>query len=187
MAKIKGTCPHCGTESRYDASAAGLHVSCPECSGRFQLDYARPPRGGCLASCATIIVGVVLIGAVVAGAAMYFSDSLLPLLEDWQIVKEQPPPPAPEHEAPRPEPPPGADVAPAPPPESDPLEPSYEQRNWVDSTGSFSVEATLVEVVDGRVRLEKETGEIIEVPLERLSAADQEYVAETWSEDAAKE
>jgi hypothetical protein len=182
MAKIKGTCPHCGTESRYDASAAGLHVSCPECSGRFQLDYARRPRRGCLASCATIIVGLVLVGAVVAGAAMYFSDSLLPLLENMEIVKEQPPP-APEHEAP----PPDADVAPAPQPEAGSPEPSYEQRNWVDNTGSFSVEATLIEVVDGSVRLEKQSGEIIEVPLERLSAADQKYVAETWSEDAAKE
>jgi hypothetical protein len=51
-------------------------------------------------------------------------------------------------------------------------------RNWVDDTGQFRVQARLVQVLDGRVRLLKTTGRTTTVPLTRLSPADRTYVAE---------
>src|SRR3954447_6037028 len=49
-------------------------------------------------------------------------------------------------------------------------------RPWTDTTGMFRVEAELVAIRNGRVVLEKADGSIITVPLEKLSAADQEYL-----------
>ncbi|GIW97113.1 MAG: hypothetical protein KatS3mg111_0446 [Pirellulaceae bacterium] len=49
-------------------------------------------------------------------------------------------------------------------------------RLWRDSTGRFSVTASLVRVDDASVALRKENGEQITVPIVRLSAADQEFV-----------
>ena len=46
-------------------------------------------------------------------------------------------------------------------------------RTWKDSTGKFSVKATLVEIADGKAVLEKEGNKIIRVPLKQLSDDDQ--------------
>jgi SLA1 homology domain 1, SHD1 len=51
-------------------------------------------------------------------------------------------------------------------------------REWVDSSGQFRVQGRLVLLLDGQVRLLKETGRTTTVPMERLSAADRAYVAE---------
>ncbi|WP_254507472.1 SHD1 domain-containing protein [Anatilimnocola floriformis] len=51
-------------------------------------------------------------------------------------------------------------------------------REWSDATGSFKIEAELVAVRGGKVVLEKADGAIISVPLEKLSAADQKYLAD---------
>lgn len=51
-----------------------------------------------------------------------------------------------------------------------------EARQWTDSSGVFTVEAELVEVMGTAVRLKKPTGEIIRVPIERLCQADQQYL-----------
>lgn len=48
-------------------------------------------------------------------------------------------------------------------------------RTWNDSTGAFSVEAALVGVEEGMVKLKKADGRVISVPLDRLSPEDQEY------------
>ncbi|MHC4404478.1 MAG: WD40 repeat domain-containing protein [Planctomycetota bacterium] len=48
-------------------------------------------------------------------------------------------------------------------------------RIWTDSTGRYTVEADLVDLKDGQVRLKKESGEVISVPLDKLSAADQQF------------
>jgi len=50
-------------------------------------------------------------------------------------------------------------------------------RMWTDNTGKFSVEAEFVEVKDGKVLLKKDNGKVFQVPIERLSDADQRYVA----------
>ena len=50
-----------------------------------------------------------------------------------------------------------------------------ELRKWTDSTGSFSIEAKFVSLVDGKVSLQTADGELIEVPLDRLSAADKTH------------
>lgn len=52
-------------------------------------------------------------------------------------------------------------------------------RTWGDDTGAFSVVAELVDVQNGQVRLRKEDGRIITVPLARLCAGDRHYL-ETW-------
>ncbi len=50
-------------------------------------------------------------------------------------------------------------------------------RTWSDRTGQFQVQAALVSVTDGQVKLRKaENDQVIEIPLERLSDADQEFI-----------
>jgi hypothetical protein len=50
-------------------------------------------------------------------------------------------------------------------------------RLWIDSTGRFRVRAEFLGMADGdQVRLKKENGAVITVPLNRLSEPDQEYV-----------
>ena len=53
-----------------------------------------------------------------------------------------------------------------------------ELRTWTDKSGKFKITAKFVSVEDGTVTLEKEDGKTIEIPLEKLSAADQKLVAE---------
>jgi hypothetical protein len=50
-------------------------------------------------------------------------------------------------------------------------------RTWKSSDGVYSINAEYVEAKDGKVSLRKPNGAVIEVPLARLSAEDQAYVA----------
>lgn len=50
------------------------------------------------------------------------------------------------------------------------------EREWTDNTGRFRVQARLVELQGGQVRLLKDTGKYTTVPLARLSASDRAYV-----------
>ncbi len=198
MAKIKAVCPFCGEENRYDATAAGLHVSCPDCGGRFQLDYADRPQRGCLGSCLTGLLTLLILGAVAAGLAYYFNVSLpWPgfdirwVGEEAERVEDDTPqaPPA----APSNEPSPQAESAKeqepvAPPtqasiPTPTPPQPTYALRTWVDVSGAFNVTAKLVDFDEGRVRLEQEMGETIEVPVDRLSQIDRNYLFEVLGEE----
>jgi hypothetical protein len=54
-------------------------------------------------------------------------------------------------------------------------------RQWRDNSGQFQTSARLILILDGKVRLLKESGRTTTVPLARLSAADQAYVAEIIS------
>jgi len=54
--------------------------------------------------------------------------------------------------------------------------PDHEVRLWKDASGSFQVRARLVGQTDGAVRLRKNDGKEISVPLAKLSQADREYV-----------
>jgi hypothetical protein len=49
-------------------------------------------------------------------------------------------------------------------------------RGWTDSTGEYSVEATLVEIEEDSVVLKKAGGDVITVPITRLSEADRRYL-----------
>ncbi len=49
-------------------------------------------------------------------------------------------------------------------------------REWTDSSGTFTVEAELLDFKDGKVRLKKANGKILTLPLEKLSQEDQEFV-----------
>ncbi len=49
-------------------------------------------------------------------------------------------------------------------------------REWTDATGKFKVQGELVAVRAGKVIIEKADGSIISVPLEKLCAADQEFL-----------
>ncbi len=53
---------------------------------------------------------------------------------------------------------------------------SAEIRTWTDSTGKFQVRAKFVSLTVGKVTLELEAGGQVEIPLNKLSAADQTYV-----------
>ncbi len=50
-------------------------------------------------------------------------------------------------------------------------------RTWTDSSGSHEVLAVLVDATDVAVKLRKQDGDVIAVPLERLSTSDQSWVA----------
>lgn len=49
-------------------------------------------------------------------------------------------------------------------------------RRWADASGQFTIDARLVEVVGGNVRLEKPDGTAITVPIARLSDADRKWL-----------
>lgn len=49
-------------------------------------------------------------------------------------------------------------------------------RTWTDITGQYQTEAEFVRREDGKVRLRKPTGEEIEMPLERLSEDDRQWI-----------
>jgi uncharacterized protein with FMN-binding domain len=51
-----------------------------------------------------------------------------------------------------------------------------EVRTWTDSTGAYRVQAEWVDEDGGTVRLRKSDGQVISLPLERLSTADQAYI-----------
>jgi hypothetical protein len=53
-----------------------------------------------------------------------------------------------------------------------------EAREWADKSGTYKVEAELVEVRDGKVLLRKQDGKVISVPLDRLSDRDRQFVSE---------
>src|ERR1044072_5321701 len=52
-------------------------------------------------------------------------------------------------------------------------------RTWSDNTGTFQVEARLVQVLDGEVRLLKTTGKYTTVPNRRLSPSDLQFVRQS--------
>jgi len=49
-------------------------------------------------------------------------------------------------------------------------------RTWTDLSGRYKTRATLVEVVDGKVRLRKLDGTVVTVPIEKLSETDQAWL-----------
>ncbi len=50
-------------------------------------------------------------------------------------------------------------------------------RAWTDATGRFSIQASFVDAQDAQVRLRKADGTTISIPLDRLSEADRQFVA----------
>ncbi len=60
-------------------------------------------------------------------------------------------------------------------------------RTWTDSTGKFRVEAKLVETVGAKVKLQRQAdGRVVEIPLSRLSKADQAFVRRSTREQAVE-
>ncbi len=49
-------------------------------------------------------------------------------------------------------------------------------RTWSDATGKFQVDASFINLVDGKVNLRRADGRTLSVPLDKLSAADQLFV-----------
>jgi len=58
-------------------------------------------------------------------------------------------------------------------------------RKWTSSNGKFSVEADLIEVKDGNVRLKRQNGKVVTVPVSKLSKADRNYLAAKAKEKLA--
>ncbi len=61
--------------------------------------------------------------------------------------------------------------------------PENEPRKWTDATGTHVIEPVLLDVVDDTVRLKRQDGHEVSVPLDRLSQEDQQYVQETAKSD----
>ncbi len=51
-----------------------------------------------------------------------------------------------------------------------------EHRTWTDRTGKFKIEAKLQGTENGKVRLERKDGSLLQIDLSKLSASDQQYV-----------
>lgn len=60
-------------------------------------------------------------------------------------------------------------------------------RTWIDSTGKYQVEAELRDLAADHVSLVKADGNLVKVPVERLSPADQEYLRSQLGRRAAAE
>ncbi|MDG2467715.1 MAG: SHD1 domain-containing protein [Pirellulaceae bacterium] len=60
--------------------------------------------------------------------------------------------------------------------ENKPERPSNLLRKWTSNDGKFAIEAKFLGVSNGDIRLERKNGEVILVPLSRLSDADQEFL-----------
>lgn len=58
---------------------------------------------------------------------------------------------------------------------------SSEQREWVDSTGKYRIQAKLLSYADGKAELQKTDGKIVTLEESRLSAADQKFLADLKS------
>jgi hypothetical protein len=56
--------------------------------------------------------------------------------------------------------------------------PAAELRTWSDATGKFKIEAELIKVEAGKVELKRKDGQIVSVPLDKLSKEDQDYLAQ---------
>ncbi len=54
----------------------------------------------------------------------------------------------------------------------------HEFRQWTDDSGEFSVRARLIEQTDETVKLKKEDDRVVTVPLKKLGAEDQDYLAQ---------
>jgi outer membrane protein assembly factor BamB len=52
-----------------------------------------------------------------------------------------------------------------------------EERTWRDASGQYSVDAEFQGLAEGQVSLRKTTGEVIQIPLKKLSEADRRWVA----------
>lgn len=59
-------------------------------------------------------------------------------------------------------------------------------RKWTDNTRKNTIEASLVELKQGKVHLKKADGTVISLPLNKLSKANQEYVKATFPETLPK-
>ena len=59
-------------------------------------------------------------------------------------------------------------------------------RTWTDKSGAHSVTGELIEVKEGSVRLKRQDGKVVSIPVEKLSDADQAYLREHGRERAAK-
>jgi hypothetical protein len=51
-------------------------------------------------------------------------------------------------------------------------------RTWTDTTGSFHVEAKLIGVKDGKAQLQRSSGQVINVPLAKLSDDDKKFIGD---------
>jgi hypothetical protein len=54
-------------------------------------------------------------------------------------------------------------------------------RTWSDATGEHKIEAAYLGFADSKVKLKRVDGKEIAVPVEKLSAADQQYVQKMQS------
>jgi hypothetical protein len=63
---------------------------------------------------------------------------------------------------------------------------AFALRPWSDATGKFRIEAELVNVEGGAVNLKKKNGELVSVPLAKLSKADQEFASKAGAQPSGK-
>ena len=70
-------------------------------------------------------------------------------------------------------------------PPSEPQE--LEFRTWTDSTGKYQVEGAMVKFSGGKAHLQKKDGSTIDVPVGKLSKADQRYIRQELARRAARD
>ena len=60
-----------------------------------------------------------------------------------------------------------------------------EYRTWQDITGKFKIEAMFVGLAAGKAQLQKKDGQILSVPIEKLSKTDQQWVRQHVATEGA--
>lgn len=60
-----------------------------------------------------------------------------------------------------------------------------EIRTWTDESGKFSVDAELMSAAGDKVRLRREDGRIVSIAIDRLSQADQDFIAQQLEREAS--
>jgi hypothetical protein len=68
------------------------------------------------------------------------------------------------------------EATPAPKQASQPQHSSAEVREWTDASGKFRVSARFAGLAFGKVKLEREDGQVIEIEVEKLSDEDREWI-----------
>lgn len=79
---------------------------------------------------------------------------------------------------------PGTSSSAAPPARPATTKTAHGMRTWIDATGRFKIEADFVSLADGTVTLRRADGKNMEIPLEKLSAADQTHARKSHESEA---
>ena len=168
MAYDSGYCPQCGVKFNARESSIGTVRRCQNCGHKFILERAPFSITGCVSLVAALLAAGIGLAFGCFTVLMSFIDSAstAPRPPPRIAIEEPAATPIPE---PTPEP---AVKAQRPAPEP------VEMRKWSDRSEKFTTEAQFGGMIGNTVTLHKPDGATVKLPLDQLSDADKEWIAE---------